>query len=77
LHKPLVYKWRRETRRATKSVEFAPVVVEVAAATSLEPPSGSVGEAAVVTVELNQARIRIGSGASAALVAATLKALRA
>jgi transposase len=73
----LVYKWRRETRRATRRVEFAPVVVEAAAAVPPGPSSRSAGEAEIITVELNEARVRIGAGASAALVAATLKALRA
>jgi transposase len=73
----LVYKWRRETRRAAKRVEFAPVVVEAAAAAPPGPPSESAGEAGVITVELNAARVRIGAGASPALVAAALKALRA
>jgi transposase len=75
----LVYKWRRDTRRAAKTVEFAPVVIEPA------PPALSAGAgnaversdaAGVITVEMNEARVRIGAGASAALVSATLKALR-
>ncbi len=73
----LVYKWRRETRRAAKRIEFAPVVVEAAAPVPLGPPSGSAGDAEIITVELNEARVRIGAGAPAVLVAATLKALRA
>ncbi len=72
----LVYTWRREARRAAKRVEFAPVVVEAAPPASPAPP-GSVSEPGVITVELNEARVRIGAGASAALVTATLKALRA
>jgi transposase len=77
----LVYKWRRQTRRAAKGVEFAPVVIEPA------PPArpGSASEprdiersdaAGVITVEMTEVCVRIGAGASAALVSATLKALR-
>jgi transposase len=73
----LVYTWRREARRAAKKVEFVPVVVEAARPAPPGPPSGSAGEAEVITVELNEARVRISAGASAALVTATLKALRA
>jgi len=38
----LVYKWRRERRRGSKTVEFAPVVVEPPSAVPPGPPSGSV-----------------------------------
>jgi len=75
----LVYKWRRETRRAAKGVEFAPVAIEPAPP-ALSARAGNANErsdaADVITVEMNEARIRIGAGASAALVSATLKALR-
>ncbi len=73
----LVYVWRRQARGASKKIEFAPVVVEAPSPGPTGPPSGSAGEAGVITVELNEARVRIGAGASAALVMATLKALRA
>ena len=75
----LVYTWRREAHRAAKKIEFAPVVVEATPPTSPPPgrPAGNTGEAGVITVELNEARVRIGAEAPAALVAATLKALRA
>jgi len=77
----LVYKWRREARKAVKMVEFAPVVVEAAP----PAPPGSAGEpggiersdtAGVITVEMSEVSVRIGAGASAALVTATLRALR-
>jgi transposase len=72
----LVYKWRREARKAERMVTFAPVVVE-AAPPSPPAPAGSAGDPSVITVELNAALVRIGVGAPAALVTATLKALRA
>ena len=80
----LVYKWRRERRRSAKGVEFAPVVIEPASPAQSARP-GSVSEAGgiersdtagVITVEMNEVCVRIGAGASAALVSATLKALR-
>ncbi len=80
----LVYKWRRESRRAAKGVEFAPVVIEPAPP-ALSARAGNAGgpagiarndAAGVITVEMNEVCVRIGAGASAALVSATLKALR-
>jgi len=73
----LVYKWRRERRRVAKTVELAPVVVEPPPPAPHGPSPGNVEESGTITVELNEARVRIGSDASAALVTATLKALRA
>src|SRR5450631_2596648 len=69
----LVYKCRREARSAARESGFARVIVENAPPTPLtvrEPELGA------ITVEMNGARIRIGASAPAALVAATLKALR-
>ncbi len=80
----LVYKWRREMRRSAKGVEFAPVVIEPAPP-ALSARPGTAGEpggiernaaAGVITVEMNEGCVRIGAGASAALVSATVKALR-
>ena len=71
----LVYKWRREVRKGPARVEFAPVIV--ATASSSAPAPESAERSGVVVVEVNEARGRIHAEASAALVAATLKALRA
>jgi transposase len=65
----LVYKWRREARKVEMAPVFAPVVIEAA-------PSANVGEAGVIMVEVGEARVRICASAPAALIAATLKALR-
>ena len=73
----LVYKWRRERRRVAKTVELAPVVVEPPPPAPHGPSPGNVEESGTITVELNEARVRIGSDAPVALVTATLKALRA
>ncbi len=54
---------------------FAPVVIEAAPAV-LTAPAKAEGAAAIV-VEVHDARVRIGAGASPALIVATLKALRA
>jgi transposase len=69
----LVYKWRREARKEGKFPGFAPVVI---AAAPPAPPPGNVGERGVITVELNEARVRICAEAPTALISATLKALR-
>ena len=71
----LVYKWRREVRKGAARVEFAPVIVEAASSSALAPLG--VEKSGVIVVEVNEARVRIHAEASAALVAATLKALRA
>ena len=67
----LIYKWRREERHAARAFGFAPVIVEDKPHLAVREP-----EAATITVEVGGARIAIGAGAPAALVAATLKALR-
>ena len=72
----LVYKWRREARRAEMATGFAPVVIEAAPPAPPAASSGTVGEAGVIMVEVNEARVRIFASAPTALVAATLKALR-
>lgn len=75
----LVYKWRREARAAGKSNDvcsFAPVVVEAPMAASLSPPSTMNSESGVIVVEVRGARVRIAADAPAAVIAATLKALR-
>ena len=69
----LVYKWRREARRAEDHGGFAPVVIETAPS---EKPRGDASEPSVAVVELNEARVRICAGAPTALISAILKALR-
>jgi transposase len=68
----LIYRWRQDLRTGGSPPSFSPVVLLP------EPtaPSGSSTADGSIVVELGQARIRIGAGASAALVTATLRALR-
>jgi transposase len=68
----LVYKWRREARNAVNGPRFSPVIVEQTQSPS--PASGP--ELDAILVEMKDARVRIGSNAPSALIAATLKALR-
>ena len=74
----LVYKWRREALRQDRPAAsgFAPVVIEPAPAIAASPTAAEPKDAAAIIVEVNNARVRIGAGASSALIAATLKALR-
>ena len=72
----LVYKWRREARKAAGACGFAPVVVEAPPSVSPALPAASVSEPCVVVVEVKDARVRIGADAPSAVIAATLKALR-
>src|SRR5579863_2636904 len=72
----LVYKWRREARKAEIAPGFAPVVIEAAPPAPAASRSGNGGEAGVIMVELNEVRVRICANAPTTLVAATLKALR-
>lgn len=69
----LVYKWRREARIAASEPSFAPVIVEQ---TLQSPSPASEPELDAILVEMKDARVRIGSNAPSALIAATLKALR-
>jgi transposase len=73
----LVYQWRREARAAANASGFAQVVVEDSprSSTAAAPPT-SAPELGAILVEMKGARIRIGANAPAALIAATLKALR-
>lgn len=68
----LVYQWRREARAAANASGFAQVVVD----DSPRPATASTAELGAILVEMKGARVRIGRNASAALIAATLKALR-
>jgi transposase len=68
----LIYRWRQDLRSGGSPLSFSPVVLisEPAA------PLGSSTADGSIVVEMGQSRIRIGAGASATLVTATLKALR-
>jgi transposase len=68
----LVYKWRREARNAASGPGFSPVIVEQ----TQSPTPASRPELDAILVEMKDARVRIGSNAPSALIAATLKALR-
>ena len=74
----LIYQWRRTARREQSGVAdgFSPVIIEAAPpASSVTTPTPHSG-AGVVDVELNGARVRFAADAPAAVIAATLKALR-
>ena len=73
----LVYKWRREALRRDATSGFAPVVIEPTPAVLASATATKAEGAAAIVVEVRDARVRIGAGASSALIAATLKALRA
>ena len=67
----LVYKWRQQSLAAEPAAAFAPAVMLA------EPVASAPPDATAIIVELtNGARLKIGSHASAALVTATLRALR-
>jgi transposase len=72
----LVYKWRREARRAASACGFVLVVVETSPPVSAAPPAASPSEPGVIVVEVKEARVRIGADVPRAVIAATLKALR-
>jgi transposase len=67
----LIYKWRQQALASEPAVAFAPAVM-LAELTAAVPP-----DTTAIIVELsNGVRLRIGLHASAALVTATLRALR-
>ena len=67
----LIYKWRQQALAGEPAAGFAPAVMLAAPATAAPPDTPA------IIVELaNGARLRIGSHASAALVTASLRALR-
>ena len=67
----LIYKWRQQALAGEPAAGFAPAVMLAALATAAPPDTPA------IIVELaNGARLRIGSHASAALVTASLRALR-
>jgi transposase len=68
----LIYKWLREEREPQAGAGFAPAIPVDDAA-----PLASAPDAAAIVVEFaTGARVRIGAAAPAALVTATLRALR-
>ena len=71
----LVYKWRRDARRAVSTPGFARVLVDDAASAASASPPDEIGPA-VILVRMKDAHVRIGMLAPPALIAATLKALR-
>ena len=71
----LVYRWRREARKAAQVSGFAPVLIEGAVAAS-SPTAAASSEPGLIVVDVKEARVRICAGASSALISATLKALR-
>ena len=68
----LIYKWRQQARGADRSAMFAPAVLAEESA----PRSPGLGVAAITVMLAGGTRVRIGVGASASLVTATLRALR-
>ena len=69
----LIYKWRRQALAARGEAMFSPVVLAEEPA-RVSPPRS---EAPAIVVELaGGARVSIAATASAALIAATLRALR-
>jgi transposase len=68
----MIYKWRRQARAANRTVAFAPAVV-----TDVDPPARAPLQPPAITVEFSAGvRVSIDAGASAALITATLLALR-
>ena len=67
----LIYKWRQQALAAEPAAAFAPAVMLA------EPVATALLDTTAIIVELaNGVRLRIGSHAPAALVTATLRALR-
>ncbi|MCW2319216.1 transposase [Rhodoblastus acidophilus] len=60
----LVFKWRRDMRETTEAAAggFAPVVIEPTPAAPCLSPSSNCSNAAVIEVELKDARVRIHAG---------------
>jgi transposase len=68
----LIYKWLHQELAARQGVSFVPAVVQ-----SPREPVAAAIELAAISVEFtNGTRLKIGAQASAALVTATLRALR-
>ena len=74
-----LFAWRREARKRTVAIEstrakFVPAVVEPAATRRQRRHNTSA--AAVIELEIDGVTVRIGDGASAATVAAVIRALK-
>jgi transposase len=70
----LIYKWRQQSRASDGSPSFVPAVVAEEAA---QPAATAPSDGAAIVVELpSRIRVTIGAAATAALVTATLRALR-
>jgi len=73
----LVYQWRRDARAAAGAMGFAEMVVDHSPGPPVAKSAATGdGEPGAILVEMNGARVRIGAHVSAAVIAATLKALR-
>jgi transposase len=70
----LLYKWRQDALKAEPARQFVPAMLAAEPAPSALPPSPDT--ASIVVEFSNGARLKIGAQAPAALVAATLAALR-
>jgi transposase len=66
----LIYKWRREERSLERGSGFSRVMLDKSSSSIPE------SEVAPILVELGGAQVKISAGASASLIAATLRALR-
>jgi transposase len=74
----LIYQWRRAARREQSAAAcgFSPVIIETPPPLpSMAAPAPGCGSG-VIEVELKDVRVRIAADAPAAVIAATLKALR-
>jgi transposase len=70
----LIYKWRQQSRASEGCPSFVSAVVAGAAAPL---PAAALSDGATIVVELpSRIRVTIGAAATAALVTATLRALR-
>ena len=70
----LIYKWRQQNRATESGTSFVPAVV---AAEPAQLPATAPSDGATIVVELpGGIRVKIGAAAGAALVTATLRALR-
>jgi transposase len=70
----LIYKWRQQSRASEACPSFVPAVVAEEAAPL---PAAAPSDGATIVVELpSRIRVTIGAAATAALVTATLRALR-
>ncbi|MFN7194681.1 MAG: IS66-like element accessory protein TnpA [Rhodospirillales bacterium] len=82
VNRGLIYKWRREAglpsgHREVPSMPFAPVMLSEPARTpSLDGAAAAAPETPMIEIEVKGARVRLPTCVSAAMVAATIRALR-